>query len=533
MKRMIFCLLMCRSMTGIVNADGVQTPLVLTTTPVFRTTAQIMQGQVPAPVKGQTPQASGPATPGTPLVVNHFTVADYQETGQYGPSAESSVGSTQLLVASKGRIRSFLKNGTLDNVLNLAHDSFFSPITLGGFTADPNVIFHPQWKQWIIFANAQSSLVLAVSDGDPITPNTVWSFYVVDSITAPCTDPTKAECFTATSSFDYTTLGADVQAVYCAANIIDTATAEGFVSAAAYVLPRSSLMNGVSAKVFAFRNLTTVDDPIRPFTFQPALNFDAAPTAGIFPSIDFVTLNAFNASSLILVSVVTFTNGIPTSLSDPISVPVDTFAQPISVSVLGTPDSHMVAPVAGCRLAPSHIRNNRLWLVANTGVNNNGVSPESNCSPIDTTKVNRDAAQFTQIDVSRPTNPVLVSQGTLFQQTASNNLGERSFLTPSIMSNANGNVIIGATTCGASERLNAAVAQLIEDNTAVGTPILYTSSTSDYDAGQDWEFVPLARWGDHTRISPDPENPALFWTSQQWCSQENTWALEAAQVLTQ
>ncbi len=516
----------------IVYITGTQAsaPVRYVSQPVLRNTAQIMQGEVATQVSASTPTA-GPVTPGTPLIVNHFTVANYQETGQYGPSGESSVGSQQLLVASKGRIRSFLKNGMLDNVLNLTHDSFFSAISLGGFTADPNVLFHPIWKQWILFADAptpfSSTLLLAISDSDPITPATVWSFYVVDQVS-------NNPAFTATTFLDYTTLGADAQAVYCAVNVIDTNIAgpNSFVSAAAYVIPKSTLSQTAPATVYAWRN--TVANTLKPFTFQPSLNFDQNPTAGYFPSIDWNEALT-NSVSHFLVNIVTFdAQNVPT-LSEPIEIPIIPFFPPLTVNVLGTPLSHPVSPVAGFRLAPSHVRNNALWLANNIGVDNNGKSNINlpPCTP-PTGTITRDAVRFTQIDVTKlsssPTSSV-VSQGTLFQPTSTNNLGERSFLTPSIMSQANGTVLIGATTCGATERLNAAVAQLTANNTAVGTPVLYTQSTSNYYATEDWEFVPFARWGDHTRVSPDPENSQAFWTSQQWCSAENTWALEAAQIL--
>lgn len=519
MKR-IYTYIIFLSTVSAVLAD--QEPTVLTTKPVFRNTTQIMQGEVASPLPIKAPQASPTVVPGIPLVVQHFTVADYQETGQYGPSAESSVGSTQLLVASKGRIRSFSKTGILDNVLNLTHDSFFSPITRGGFTADPNVIFHPEWKQWIILGNAflSSSLVLAISDGDPITPQTIWSFYIVDQVSNPGFSPT--------AFFDYPTLGVDSQSVYCAANIID---ANDFFSSAAYVIPRSSLLSKTSSTIYAFRNLGTQNADLRPFTLQPAENFDTNSTVGYFASIDWNEALT-NVANNILINRTTFgVNGIPT-LSDTISVPVNSFVQPLIVNVLGTPQSHPIAPVVGFRLSPAHIRNNRLWLVANISVDNKGNSDGPPCIPPNGS-ITRNAARFIQIDITKLNTPgAVVSQGTLFQATPTNDLGERSFLTPAIMSNAQGKVLIAATTCGEKERLNAAVAQLINNNTDVGKPVLYTASTSNYNATEDWEFVPFARWGDHTRISPDPEDPAAFWTSQQWCSQENTWALEAAQVLT-
>lgn len=512
-------------------------PTALSVTPVRRTSAQIMQGQVPAPLVPLSLTAPAAGRRGIPTIANHFTVADYQETGQYGPSGESSVGSTQVLVASKGRIRSFLKDGRIDNVLNLSHDSFFSPISLGGFTADPNVIFHPIWKQWIIFADAflTSSLVLAISDTDPITPATVWSFYVVDTVS----NLTSISGFSPATFFDYTTLGADAQAIYCGANILDYNNPAFFVTAAAYVIPRRSVQSTTSATIYAWRPLINLgpDGNLTPFTFQPALNFDAAPKAGYFASIDLEDATAGFASQF-LVNMVTLNGSRAPTLSDSIAVPVLPYALPLTVSALGTPASHTISPVASFRLAPAHVRNNRLWLVNNIGVDNNGLSSLPALPPPGGA-ITRDAARFTQIDVTKlasaPSDSV-VSQGTLFEQTGNNLLGEKSYLTPSIMSNENGDVLIAATVCAANKRLDAVVAQLIKNNTAVGLPVLYTASRSDYYATEDWEFRytvggPIfARWGDHTRISPDPLNPKAFWTAQQWCSDTNTWALEVAQV---
>ncbi len=499
-------------------------PVTLTPKVVQRTTRQIMQG-TPAEgaptirARGHVPQE----IPGTPTIVDHFIVADYQETGQYGPSGESSVGSTQVLVASKGRIRSFNKNGSIDNVLNLAHDSFFSPISRGGFTADPNVIFHPQLKRWIIFGGAflQSSLVLAISDSDPITPDTVWSFIIIDAV--------SNKGFTESSFFDYSTLGADEQAIYCAANILDFNDPDFFISAAAYAIPFDSI-TCTDATVFAWRSLRDLGpEMLSPFTFQPALNFDGNPDTAFFPSIDFGdALEGF--SSRFLMQTVTFNGGTPT-LSDPIEIPVLPYALPISVPALGTPATHEISPVASFRLAPVHIRDNSLWLVCNIGVNNQGMS-EAPVAPPPEGTITRDAARFAQIDITKLGTPetAVVSEGTLFQATPTNELGARSFLTPAIMSNEQGDVIIGATTTAADERLNAAVAQLINNNTDVGAPVLYTESVSNYNATEDWEFNPFARWGDHTRVSPDPSDPTLFWTAQQWCSDENTWGLEVAKV---
>lgn len=480
-----------------------------------RTTAQIMQGEFARALTPAAPLVSIGGTTGIPVVDRHFTVANYQETGQYGPSAESSAGSTQILVASKGRIRSFLYDGRIDNVLNLSHDSFFSPISQGGFTADPNVIFNPLWKQWIIFANAflQSSAVLAISDGDPITSSTIWSFYVVDKASDP-------DFNSQTAFFDYTTLGADAQNVYCALNVLDSTTLT-ILSSAAYVIPKNTLSTSNPATVYAFRNLRNLGPQnLTPFTIQPALNFDPAPTAGYLPSINLADALAGSSRNFLLQTITFDAQNVPT-LSEPTQIPVQNYVLPLIVGALGTPPTHIIFPAASFRLSPTHIRNNFLWLANNIGVDNTGASNVQG-------NVTRDAVRVTQIALPLAT---VTSQATLFQATSDNTLGKRSFLSPSIMSNANGKVIVGATICADNERLNAAVAQLINNNTAFGPTVVYTASSNNYYATEDWEFFPFARWGDHTRISPDPNNPSAFWSGQQFCSAENTWGLDVAHVV--
>lgn len=514
MRKKISCLLVMIA-SSIFSGIGAIAPVTYMVPVIRRNSAQIMQGEVATPLSPAVIFTPAGGIPGTPSIGRHFTVANYQETGQYGPSAESSAGSTQILVASKGRVRSLLYDGRIDNVLDLSTDSFFSGITLGGFTADPNVIFNPLWKQWIVFDNSflDSILVLAVSDGDPITSATVWSFYPVDIASNPAFGSPSAY-------FDYTTLGADAQHVYCAVNVLDFNNPASF-SSAAYVIPKNTLSNNSPATIYAFRNLKNLGpNNLTPFTFQPALNFDTPAPIGYFPSISFADAQAGSSNTFLLQKVTYDAQGVP-ALSNPVQIPVENYVLPIAVRALGTPPNHIISPVASFRLAPAHIRNNRLWLVNNIGVNNTGASNNQ-------AQVTRDAARVTQIALPQET---VVSQVTLFQPSNANNLGHRSFLTPSIMSNARGKVIVGATTCAANERLNAAVAQLINNNTAFGPVVVYTASTSNYYATEDWEFLPFARWGDHTRISPDPNNSSAFWSGQQWCSAENTWALEVAQIV--
>lgn len=443
------------------------------------------------------------------IIVNQFTAADYSETGQYGPSADAGVGSTQVILGSKGRIRSFNKStGAIDTILNLAHDRFFSSVSQGNFTADPNIILDTTStpNKWLLFCNVLDRILLAVSDGDPITTNTVWSFYVVDSTT-----PNPG--FNAVLPyFDYTTLGVDEKAIYCAANIYDL-TNENYLSSAAYVILKNSLTT--TPAIYAFRNLINQTTYNGPFTLQGAQNFDTTSTKGYFISENYANVFANNSQELLL-NTVTFVNSVP-MLSAPQSIPVDPFVSPLYSPALGTP-TPLFDP--GVRLCPAHIRDDILRVVHEIGVDNTGTSTPS-------TTITRNGARFYAIDLTQ-SPPAVIEQGTVFQPSATNDINERFFIVPSIMSNKSGQVLIAATTCGTKEHLNMSITQII--NGIPQTPVFVTASTTNYFATEDWEFNPFARWGDHTRTSIDPDN-ITFWPAGLWCSATNIWASQIAQVV--
>lgn len=499
------------------NKDTEQTiiiPVTLTApAPITMTTAQIMGV---SPTVMPCALAPEPINPNElkATIVKHFTICDYHETGQYGPSADAGVGSTQVTLGSKGRVRTVCKStGIIDNVLNVSHDRFFSCVSLGGFTADPNIIFDPFSKRWLLFCDgAFPFLLLAVSgnstgNGDPITLDTVWNFYIIDSTLNSGFDA-KAP------SFDYTTMGLDQHALYLAANVYDE-TNPDYVSSAEYVMPKDSLFTS-QPTVFAFRNLVNQATAVGPYTPQGALNFDPNPTQGFFLSQNLLEINENNGRTLIVHTVSFEPSGIPFIAAQ--SITVLPFVSPLFVSALGTPEP-LFDP--GVRLCPAHIRNDTLRVVHEIGVDNKGESTPQ-------ITVTRNGARFYAIDVTTGRSPHVINQGTLFQASAANDVNQRCFITPSIMTNVLGDVLISATTCGKEERLNTSIT-FVNGNTPE-TPIVYTDSTSDYFATEDWEFVPHSRWGDHTRISLDPADELTFWPAGLWCGAKNTWTTQIAQV---
>ncbi len=444
-----------------------------------------------------------------------FLSFDFQESGQYGPSSDGSVGSEQYILGTKGRIRSFSKStGEIDGVLNISHDHFFSSISNGRYTADPNIIFDPLSQRWFLAATAPGSgILLAMSDGDPITAQTIWSFITVDTPTDP-----GFEFFPLLAGFDYTTLGVDNNAVLCAADISNVDAS--YASSAVYVLPKESLLSGGPVEIFGFRNLVDQNTLQGPYGNQGAQNFDSNPQFSYFAASDAFDFLVLGVSQQILLGTVSYTSEGP-MLSLPFSsIQFETpYIDAIPSPVLGTPPFHMVLGNTSPHLSATHIRNNTLWTCTYIGVDNTGASNPS----INPT---RNGVRYWSIDLSGST-PVVTVDGTLFAASPTNDFNQRHFLTPSIMTNANGQVVIGATTCGANEFLNASVTQVI--NGVAATPFLYTQSSSNYFAQEDWEFTPFARWGDHSRTSPDPSDNT-FWTCQLWCPATNAWGGQVAHV---
>ena len=492
-------------------------PVVVTSpAPIKMTTAQIM-GFTPATAAcvPTLPHISSFKAGGSP-VNKQFTISDYRETGQYGPSADAGVGSTQVMLGSKGRVRTMCKaTGLIDNILNVSHDRFFSCVSLGGFTADPNIIFDPHSQRWFLFCDGGFPfLLLAMSgdetgNGDPITLATTWNFFIIDSTTPnPGFDA-------AIPYFDYTTLGLDKNALYCACNVYDESNPY-YESSAEYVVIKSSLIAG-QPQIFAFRNLINQTTSVGPFTPQGALNFDTNPTNtnGYFISQNLYDVENNSLTTLILDTVTFNTSGVPSITEQ--AIQVTPYVGPLFAPALGTPKP-LFDP--GVRLCPAHIRNGLLRVVNEIGVDNTGTSTPS-------AVVTRNGARFYEIDITQPT-PVVRNQGTLFQASAANDVNQRCFITPSIMSNASGQIIISATTCGAQERLNTSITYVV--NSTPGQPTLYTSSTSNYFATEDWEFSPNSRWGDHTRISLDPVDQQTFWAAGLWCNATNSWATQIGQV---
>lgn len=486
-------------------------------------TADLMQG-VEHPFVAQQEKAktliSNRKTRGVPSIDQAFLAADYRETGQYGPSAEGSAGSCQFLHCNKGKLRTFNKaTGEPDGIMNLTMDRFFSPIKTGnGFTSDPGCVYDSCEHRWYMICDGvyapSSGIMLAISDngngtGDPITPQTVWHYIIVDQ----CDNP-GFEFAPVLAVFDYTTIGFDQNYIYCSADVFNVAS-ESYFSSAAYVIPKVSAVTGGAPTIYAFRDLVDQNTLFGPCFKWPAINYDANPTTAFFVGTNVFDAEITGDAFQFLINEVDLNT---MTMSAPISLAVNEYVGPIPVQPLGTPAYHLVEPVVGFINCEAHIRNNQLFMIHNVGVDDTGASTAE-------TTVDRNGIRYYQVDISSPATPALVNFGALFDSSAT----QLSYMDPSWMSNSAGKLLLGATQSSPTNYLDAMVAQVDPGTFVVTGSMPYTASTTSYNATDDWEFAPDARWGDHTRVSLDPDG-ITFWTCQQWCSDVDTWGLQVAEV---
>ena len=498
-------------------------PTIYTVTAVTQTTAQIMlQGNAsvtepctPCPAVAPGTPSPCPLIPPGPIAKPsmQFTAEHAQESHTYGPGWDGAVGSCQFLLASKARVRSFCKNTPrIDNILNVSYDKFFGVVSNGFLSADPNVLFDQKESRWYLLCDtAGGNILFAMSDGmnnGQITSDTVWSFFIISNTVTGI--PTYAN---SAPDVDSTTLGYDENSVLLAGRVFDFFN-PFFLSGAAYVLPKKLLFSG-EPTVYAYLNLTDQATKFGPDCTQAATNFDAPPQAAYFLGINTLT-NTFPAGSsnfLFIDRVPYDANGMPTVLIQT-PVPVLPFSGPIPVFTQGSPK--LVTWVDAEVSRGSHIRNGQLLFAQNISVNPQG---ESGAGLI----VTQNAARYYRID---PISLAVKGIGTLFDPNGT------SYTTPSLMSNINGDVIIGATIMGPNHFLDAtavSVPLLDGEFTFTPPPQGYTTSITPYFTSDDWELMPFSRWGDHSRTTLDTDG-VTFWTAQGWCIDSNTWATQVATI---
>jgi len=424
----------------------------------------------------------------------------------FPPASMGAVGPKQFIIATNGLIKSFDKNtGQADGVLNIDTDSFFASVSNNSFASDPRIRFDRMSGRWfILMINVDSPnnrIMFAVSDGSVITANTAWTFYYFNA---------------GDNSFlNYPTLAIDAHALY-----VGGVTFSSVDTGQVFVINKQSALNG-TAFGFAFHNLI---DPVTgqgPYAPSGVDNFDVTAPAGYFIGVD----NA-NFGQLMLRRVNGPGSATPTiSGNIPLLVPSTQF--PITVPHLGNNNGNQgKLDAIDDRLMSAHIRNGHLWTVHNIGVNNQGVS--SNL-----TATTRNGSRWYEIDMTT-SNPTLVQAGTLCAPSATNNLDQRSYWMPSLMTSGQGHMALGCSASAVNEYINAAVSGRFATDPlgTIQNATLYTASSSSYNpVGDPGSSDQVRRWGDYSYTSVDPVDDMTMWTIQAYCNAQNSWGVRAVKLI--
>src|SRR5438034_8117279 len=211
-----------------------------------------------------------------------------------------------------------------------------SPFPVGGlnFTSDPNVRYDRLTKRWFLtiidvpstspasIGDIPNRVLIAVSDAASngvLSGGTVWTFYFIQQNTVGGIPSTG-------QFLDYPSLGVDNNALYIGGNMFG-AVSGSFAGTSAFVVRKSSILNGGPIVVTAFRGLISGGDgPDGP---RGVDNYDPAATEGyMFGPSD-------STFGRLVMRRISNPGGTP-AISANIAITVNATALPINVNASGT-----------------------------------------------------------------------------------------------------------------------------------------------------------------------------------------------------
>ncbi|MGH2546397.1 MAG: hypothetical protein ACRDHJ_05910, partial [Actinomycetota bacterium] len=394
-------------------------------------------GKGPSAASPTSPARSagvGSTVPPTPGV--SFLAMTLGEALVIPPDTMGSVGPSQILVHTNGRVKLFDKTGTpapAGTPFNVSANAFWASVRDGKGVSDPHVEYDRLSERWFLtiinvprdVSNnpfGPNRVLVAVSNGPTITDGTSFTFFQfqVDG-PPPGTDANRFG--------DYPTLGVDANAVYIGINMFDQA-ATSFQNTTAFVISKADLLAS-TLTVTAFRGLIGASTGI--YTPQGVHNQDPAATQGYFVGVDFHEFDE------LVIRRITDPGGTP-SISGDITVSVASTAfpmfgvpQPSPGPLLDDIDDRLFAAM----IARDPGGQPRLWTAHNIEVNAAGTASSTG---------NRDGSRWYEIGGLTGT-PTVVQSGTLFDSAASQ---PHSYWMPSIAANGQGHAVIGASRAGAN-----------------------------------------------------------------------------------
>ena len=436
-----------------------------------------------------------------------FTAIQFSETSTYPPDGSAAAGTTQFVALANGRLRSFLKSGAPDSVLNAKPGTFFDSVKGAGEPFGGRVRFDRLAGRWFIVMatdGVPGRLLIASSNGPTITAATLWSFSAFDN-TFP-----DGNCTT-----DAPSLGIDPSALYIGANQF-CAGGTTYRGSSAWVVRKSTVVDGASAVVTAFHDLTGGVSGAGPFAPQGVSNDDPAIPYGYFLAVDNTVLGR------LVLRRVSSPGGTPT-LSGNINISVAPTALPIPVRHNGNTGGAMgYLSAVDDRLASVYMKGSSAWVAHTIGVTDAGSASGT---------TTRDGVRWYEIG-SLDATPVVVQSGTLYDASAPGTFDARNYFNASIATSQLGRTVIGFSAAGTNEFVNAgAVDRLAADQAGtLSAPTLFSSSTAAYNPLADPGSSFGRRWGSYSETVTDGCDGVTVWTLQQFVNATDSYALQAAKV---
>ncbi len=403
-----------------------------------------------------------------------------------------AAGPNHFVAFNNGSFSIYNKNGSL---LSQVSDESFWTSALGtdpGGLTDPRILYDPASQRW--FATMVTT--------DQATNNEI---LFARSNTSDPTQGFKAVSYTTTNGrfADFPTLGLDANGVFVGTNNFNS-TGTRLRSLALYSVPKADLLAPTPTLSRLTTNYNAVSTSTYGFAFQAAVDYgpksasDPEPIMSVpntslpFSQYKFETLSGTSGAGATLS---TATNKTVQSVSDPSGSP-----QPGTSNTIDNGDDRFSASVVQI--------GNYLYSVLSTPVSG------------------RTAVRWTIADA---TTFNIVQQGTLSDPTL-------SYFYPSIAVNSTGDVVVGFS--GSSSSTYASTYAMV-GSSAGGVPggTLTFGSPVQTKAGTD--FYPDTRWGDYSAVTPDPADPGIFWSHQEYAANRFTnggttygnWATQASEII--
>lgn len=349
--------------------------------------------------------------------------------------------------------------------------------------SDPRIVYDPSSGHW--FA---SQITLETPTNNAL---------IARSDTADPTGPWKAVTFKSGSDFaDFPMLGVDADGVYLSTNNFEFATSV-LKSVSVFSIPKADLLQSTPS-IARMTRFDRLDLNTHGFTIQPVNDFGPSKGHGSLIAIDANVLG-----NIVRVNI----NG-PAAAGATLSTPISFTAQIESSPPLARqPDGTRQLDSGGDNYQSSVFQvGNKIWATHGTEV------------------AGRAAIRWSVIDEA--THAVL-QEGTLSDPN-------HDMIYPSIAANQFGETVIGFTLSGdgPNDFPSAFAAAGTTDAggvTTFGPLMLLKAGLANYhkfDSPIDPE-----RWGDYSATSVDPNDPHIFWTTQEFSLAEDLWGTQVAEII--